>query len=165
MQRGAHTALFIFVNAPRRGAGAQFTSSTAERSPFPSRGKDKAPAKVGETCNVERGTFKLRRAKRCHAAGPRAGAPIHERRRGEAHRRQGWVGGVYPSAPITARTAASGGHCASTRAARSAGLRFAVIPLSQAADRETTNSGARVGTSSTAERSPFPSIGATATRS
>ena len=34
------------------------------------------------------------------AAGPRAGALLPERRRGEAHRRQGWVGGVYPSAQI-----------------------------------------------------------------
>ena len=55
-------------------------------------------------------------------------------RRGEAHRRPGWVGGVHPSAPITARTAASDGHTASTRAARSAGLRFAVILLSKAVD-------------------------------
>ena len=44
----------------------------------------------------------------------------------------GWVGGVHPSAPLKARTAASDGHCAFTRAARSAGLRFAEIPLSQA---------------------------------
>ena len=48
----------------------------------------------------------------------------------------GWVGGVYPSAPFTARTAASGGHCAFTRAARSAGLNFAVILLSKAMDVE-----------------------------
>ena len=64
-----------------------------------------------------------RRAKRCRAA-----------RRGEAHRRAGWVGGVYPSAPLTARTAASDGQYAFTRAARSAGLRFAVILLSKAMD-------------------------------
>ena len=30
----------------------------------------------------------------------------------------GWVGGVYPSAPLKARTMASDGHCAYTRAAR-----------------------------------------------
>ena len=65
-------------------------------------------------------------------------------RRGEAHRRHGegcpplcgggWVGGVYPSAPLQARTAASDGHCAFTRAARSAGLNFAVIALSKTVD-------------------------------
>ena len=41
----------------------------------------------------------------------------------------------------------------------SAGLRFAVRSLSEASDRGTTKSGACVGTSSTAERSPFPSRG------
>ena len=61
-------------------------------------------------------------------------APLCERRRGEAHRRQGWVGGACPSAPLKARTAASDGHCTFTRAARSAGLNFAVILLSKALD-------------------------------
>ena len=46
----------------------------------------------------------------------------------------GWVGGVYPSAPITARTAASDGQYAFPRAARSAGLNFAVILLPGAMD-------------------------------
>ena len=46
----------------------------------------------------------------------------------------GWVGGGYPSAPLQARTAAFDGHCAFTRAARSAGLRFAVILLSKTMD-------------------------------
>ena len=46
----------------------------------------------------------------------------------------GWVGGVSPSAPLKARTAAFDGHTASTRAARSAGLNFAVILLSKAMD-------------------------------
>ena len=89
-----------------------------KRSPFPYEGKALMRRKGSETST-------LRRAKRCREARPRAGAPIHERRRGEAHRRQGWVGGVYPSAQLKARTAAFGGHTASTRAARSAGLRFA----------------------------------------
>ena len=85
-------------------------------------------------------------------------------RRGEAHRRRryaawGWVGGGHPSAPIQARTAASDGQRASTRAARSAGLRFAVILLSKAMDRETTRSGACVGTSSTANAVPLPLVG------
>ena len=39
--------------APRRGAGLQVTSSTAERSPFPSRGRTIARSKVSETANVE----------------------------------------------------------------------------------------------------------------
>ena len=55
-------------------------------------------------------------------------------RRGEAHRRQGWVGGVHPSAPLPARTAASDGQHAYPRAAQSAALRFAVILLSKAID-------------------------------
>ena len=50
----------------------------------------------------------------------------------------GWVGGVYPSAHLKARTAASDGHTASTRAARSAGLGFAVRSLSGATDRESS---------------------------
>ena len=70
-----------------------------KRSPFPYEGKDLTPLKISETCNVGR-----------NAVGPRAGTPLPERRRGEAHRRQGWVGGVYPSAPLKARTAASDGR-------------------------------------------------------
>ena len=61
----------------------------------------------------------------------------------------GWVGGVYPSAHLTARTAASDGHTAFTRAARSAGLRFAVILLSKAVDVERDHLIHR-------KRSPFP---------
>ena len=66
---------------------------------------------------------------------------------------------AFATAPhrFKARTAASDGQHAITRAARSAGLRFAVRSLSQAKDRETAKSGARVGPSSTAKRSPFPS--------
>ena len=37
-------------NASRRGAGLQVTSSTAERSPFPSRGRTKTPLKLGRDC-------------------------------------------------------------------------------------------------------------------
>ena len=85
-----------------------------------------------------------------------ASTPVRVRRRGEAHRRQGWVGGVYPSAQFMARTAAFDGHTAFTRAARSAGLRFAVRSLSKAMDRGTTKSGACVGTSSTADAVPLP---------
>ena len=94
-----------------------------------------------------------------NVADMRTGALIHERRRGEAHRRQGWVGGVYPSAQLKARTAAFDGRNASTRAARSAGLRFAVRLLSEAIGREDSKSGACVGTSSTAAAVPLPLIG------
>ena len=75
------------------------------------------------------------------------------------------VGGAKPiadsrggvdSAPLKARAAASDGQYAFTRAARSAGLRFAVSSLSGASDRETTKSGACLGTSSTASRPPSP---------
>ena len=43
-----HSALSLTSahNAPRRGAGLQVTSSTAERSPFPSRGRTKRPKKL-----------------------------------------------------------------------------------------------------------------------
>ena len=90
-------------------------------------------------------------------------------RRGEAHRRHGngcrlpcgsvgWVGGVYPSAPLKARTAASDGQRVFTRAARSAGLRFAVILLSKAMDIGRDHLIHR-------KRSPFPYEGKALTRS
>ena len=69
----------------------------------------------------------------------------------------GWVGGVYPSAPLPARTAASDGHCAFTRAARSAGLNFAVILLSKALDVGRDHLIHR-------KRSPFPYEGKDLTR-
>ena len=87
------------------------------RSPFSYKEKALGRSAKGNRCS------KFRQAKRCRVA-----------RRGEAQRRQGWVGGVYPSAPSKARTAASDGHMASIRAARSAGLRFAVILLSKTMD-------------------------------
>ena len=55
-----------------------FTSSTAERSPFPSRGRTIARYKVVETCKIGRDTSKSRRAERCRST-----------RRGEALRRHG----------------------------------------------------------------------------
>ena len=77
----------------------------------PSIGEGLMRRKVGETASIERtasGTLPLSGAGR------------------------GGVGGVHPSAYLKARTAASDGHCAFTRAARSAGLRFAVRSLSKA---------------------------------
>ena len=47
---------------------------------------------------------------------------------------RGGLEGFTPPHRFKARTAASDGHCAFTRAARSAGLRFAVILLSKAMD-------------------------------
>ena len=108
------------------------------------------------TFPVERNISTIRRAKHCRTAGPQRGAPIPERRRGEAHRRWGGLEGFTPPHRFKARTAAFDGHCASTRAARSAGLIFAVRSLSKAIDRETTSSGACVGTSSTADAVPLP---------
>ena len=49
---------------------------------------------------------------------------------------RGGLEGFTPPHRFKARTAASDGHCAFTRAARSARLRFAVILLSKAMDRE-----------------------------
>ena len=110
-----------------------------KRSPFPYEGKALTRRKVGITYPVGRDTFQSAASEALlHLARPRAGALLHERRRGEAHRRQGWVGGVYPSAQFMARTAAFDGHTAFTRAARSAGLRFAVRSLSEALDRGNT---------------------------
>ena len=91
---------------------------------FPYEGKALTPGKVGLPANIEHHAYNSWRAKRCHRARPGETAPLRSSRRGEAHRRIrryaacGWVGGVYPSAPLTARTAASDGHTASTRAAR-----------------------------------------------
>ena len=47
---------------------------------------------------------------------------------------RGGLEGFTPPHRFKARTAAFDGHCAFTRAARSAGLRFAVILLSKAMD-------------------------------
>ena len=79
---------------------------------------------MGETANVGRDTFQSRRAKRCRAV-PGGAKPF-----------AGWGGleGFTPPHRFKARTAASDGHCAFTRAARSAGLRFAVILLSKTMD-------------------------------
>ena len=73
-----------------------------------------------------------------------------------AMRRWGGLEGFTPPHRFKARTTVSDGHCAIPRAARSAGLRFAVRSLSEAIDRETIKSGARVGTSSTAAAVPLP---------
>ena len=70
---------------------------------------------------------------------------------------RGWVGGGYPSAPLPARTAASDGHRAFTRAARSAGLIFAVILLSKTMDVGRDHLIHR-------KRSPFPYEGKDLTR-
>ena len=163
-----------FITLRDSGTVRIFTSSTAERSPFPSRGRTRARSKVGETANVGRDTFQLAASEALPRCGLWANAPLNAlesgrdsecrawhalSRRGEAHRRVGWVGGVHPSAPLKARTAASDGQRAFTRAARSAGLRFAVRPLSEAMDRKTTKSGAWVGTSSTADAVPLPLVG------
>ena len=46
-ERGAFRAvLFDFIDASRKGAGLQFTSSTAERFPFPSRGRTIAQSQL-----------------------------------------------------------------------------------------------------------------------
>ena len=87
-----------------------------KRSPFPYEGKALTHRKVGETSTIA-----------VSEALPRCPA-------GRSPSPGGWVGGVYPSTPFKARTAASDGHTASTRAARSAGLRFAVIVLSKTND-------------------------------
>ena len=51
---------------------------------------------------------------------------------------EGFRGERNPSTQFPARTQASDGHCVSTRAARSASIRFAVRSLSKAIDREIT---------------------------
>ena len=52
-----------------------FTSSTAERSPFPSRGRTKMRSNLGLTCNVGRDTSNIER----YIAAPENGASIIER--------------------------------------------------------------------------------------
>ena len=131
-----------------------FTSSTASGPPSP-RGEGHNAPQI-KACLSGRARHFHNRGERS-VAGPRVGVPIHERRRGEAHRRQGWVGGVYPSAPIKARTAAFDGQHAYPRAARSAGLRFAVILLSKAMNVGRDHLIHR-------KRSPFPYEGKDLTR-
>ena len=94
-----------------------------KRSPFPYEGKDLTLEKVGKSPRVGRDTSVLRRAKRCRVA-----------RRGGALRRAGGLEGFTPPHRFKARTAASDGQRAFTRAARSAGLNFAVILQSKAMD-------------------------------
>ena len=99
-----------------------------KRSPFPYEGKALTALKLERDCECQTR----------HFLTPASEAFLRSRR-GEAHRRPaicgvGWVGGVYPSAPFKARTAAFDGQRAFTRAARSAGLNFAVILLSKAMD-------------------------------
>ena len=81
---------------------------------------------------------------------------VADDRRGEAHRRQGWVGGVYPSAHFMARTAAFDGQRIFTRAARSAEIWFAVRSLSEAIDREKSPAPV-LAPHPPLTRSPFPS--------
>ena len=104
-------------------AGVQVTSSTADAVPLSLKGKalSAIQLRLDLQCRVRH--FRIAASE----ALPRCPA-------GRSPSPSGWVGGVYPSAPIKARTAASDGHCASTRAARSAGLNFAVIVLSKAMD-------------------------------
>ena len=73
----------VLSPAPRVSAGLRFAvillSKTMDvgrdhlihrkRSPFPYEGKDLMPDKVGETANVGRDTFNLRRAEHCRVAG------------------------------------------------------------------------------------------------
>ena len=63
-----------------------------------------------------------------------SGAALPSTRRGEAHRRWGGLEGGTPPHRFKAWIAAFDGHCAFTRAARSAGLNFAVIALSKTVD-------------------------------
>ena len=71
---------------------------------------------------------------------------------------RGGLEGFTPPHRLKARTAASDGHCAFTRAARSAGLRFAVILLPKAMDIGRDHLIHR-------KRSPFPYEGKDLTRS
>ena len=135
-------------------AGTLREGELVRRSPHPPRSGPPSPRgegqcarfKMGLTFPIERDTF--------HIAASEA---LTRSRRGEAQRRQGWVGGVHPSAPITARTQASDGQRASPRAARSAGLRFAVSPLSEAINREITKVRRPGWHLIHRKRSPFPS--------
>ena len=119
-----------------------------KRSPFPYEGKALTPLKLGLVASVGRGTSRVLRAKRCRGAELRANAPLRSSRRGEAHRHPesgcrppcgvGWRGSAVSGTPpqrFPARTSASDGHTAFTRASRSAGLRFAVRSPSEALDR------------------------------
>ena len=88
-------------------------------------------------CNGPHFHSKLRRDCKCRARhfpyrGERSVAALL----GGATPFAGWGGleGFTPPHRFKARTAASDGHCAFTRAARSAGLRFAVRSLSEVTD-------------------------------
>ena len=95
-----------------------------KRSPFPYEGKALTPLKLRRDCKCRARHFPYR-GERSVAALPGGAKPF-----------AGWGGleGFTPPHRFKARTAASDGHCAFTRAARSAGLRFAVRSLSEVTD-------------------------------
>ena len=139
-----------------------------KRSPFPYEGKALAHLSGSETNPVEWDTFLVPASKalprcstadeRSHSLNPAGRSPSPP----AAVRRWGGLEGVTPSAPFMARTQASDGHCAYTRAARSAGLRFAVRSLFEAIDRE-INKVRRPGWHLIhREAVPLPLVGATA---
>ena len=121
-----------------------------KRSPFPYEGKALTLLKVDETANVGRGTFQIAASEalpRCPGgAKPFAG--------------RGGLEGLAPPHRFKARTQASDGHMASTRAARKRRAQVCgeITVQSDGQGKHTPRRGAGLMfTSSTAERSPFPS--------
>ena len=158
----------------------RITSSTAERSPFPSRGRTKARSKLGRGLQL--------RAFEAIAVLINSAVIVLSKAAREALTRCSTAGGCSPALKPAGRSPSPpgmrvpdtlwGGLEGFTpphnyrRGQRlptdkrlppaprvSAGLRFAVRPLSGAIDREATKSGACVGTSSTANAVPLPLVG------
>ena len=94
----------------------QVTSSTAERSPFPSRGRIRARSKMGVTFPAGRDTSHIAASE----ALPDRGRVLAFTSAGGAKPNAGRGGleGFTPPHRFKARTAAFDGHCAFTRAAR-----------------------------------------------
>ena len=102
--------------------------------PLPLEGKDNARSKLGRDCKCRARHFHLAASE----ALPDRGRvrPVTSADGAKPIAGRGGLEGVTPPHKFKARTAASDGQHASTRAARSAGLRFAVRSLSKAIGRE-----------------------------
>ena len=144
-------------NASRRGASPQFTSSTASGSPSPRGatadavltsstatavplpliGEGLSAVEVGRDLQYRARHFQNRGERSVSALPLREGVlPFTSAGGAKPIAGRGGLEGFTPPHRFKARTAASDGQHAFTRAARSAGLNFAVRSLSKAPDRE-----------------------------
>ena len=117
---GGCTSLFAVIVLPKTCNVGRDHLIHRKRSPFPYEGKDLTPLKVGVTSPVGRDASKLRRAKRCRTAGLVRVLVFTSAGGAKPIAGRGGLEGFTPPHKLPARTAASDGHTASTRARASA---------------------------------------------